>query len=135
MQDTMQKEEMRVDWDSLLIPKTVSELMAGDRRAECNCPMPYVHRKWHKALGIFSEIRLCCMARLVEEKLGLDPGTIYKVVDFEPTAEWDCDELIDDAESGKTKRGAPPQWLKQRMDNKHIKIKNLTSITKAWGRK
>lgn len=73
MKETLLKEVIGGDLDSLLIPTTVRELRAIDRRAQCDCPMPYVHRKWNKALGVFSEIRLCCMAHLVEEHLGLPP--------------------------------------------------------------
>ena len=133
--DTMVKETVEVDWDLLLAQKTVTELVTTDRRAECDCPMPYVHRKWHKALGVFTEIRLCCIARIIEEKLGLLTGSLYKHVDFEPTAEWDCEQALDDGKGGKTPRGAPPKWLKQRFDKKGIKVKNLNVKTKKWGEK
>lgn len=111
-----------IDWGESTV--TVESIRAEDKRAKCDCPMPFVRRKWHRALGTFVELRLCCMARLLEEKLGLPEGTVYKVFEFEPTMEWDEMEVVQDGKTGEMRfRGEPPKWLKQRMDKKGIRTK------------
>ena len=102
-------------------------------RATCDCPITFVRRKWHAALGRGSEIRLCCMAKKVEELAGLSPGTLFLTLDFEPSWEWDCDReqisRVVEADGTITetikKLGPPPRWLRERMDRKGITIRNL----------
>jgi len=106
---------------------TVEEIRSVDKRSTCDCPMPFVHRKWHRALGTFAELRLCCMARKIEEVLGIPQGTFYKAIDFEPTRVWDEGQMVDDTQGGMKPLGEPPKWLKMRMENKGIKTRK--SIT------
>jgi hypothetical protein len=54
-------------------------------------------------------------------------------MDFEPSWEWDCDAIQKTVETlpdgtkveNEFKLGPPPRWIKERMDKKGIKIKNL----------
>lgn len=119
--DKTESESFLVD----LLKPTVESLRSVDKRAKCNCPMPFVRRKWHDALGTYAELRLCCVAKALEEHLGVTAGTFIRFVEFEPTWEWDEDELVDHPVQGKkpvkAPRGAPPQWLKDRMERKGIK--------------
>lgn len=116
-------------------PLTVKEIRAEDKRAKCDCEMPFVMRKWHDCLGTLVELRLCCLAKKVEELLGLPKGSLFTVFDFEPERTWDCAQKVWHPEEKKYKDlGAPPKWLKQRMQQKGIEIKNLGKTNKGqWG--
>ena len=113
-------------------PSTEEDFISRDRRT-CDCELTYVHRKRHGALGTGIEIRLCCLAKKVEEMAGLPAGAFFSTFDFEPSWEWDCDsmhtteETLSDGSTVKNeyRLGNPPRWLKERMDRKGIKIKNL----------
>lgn len=104
---------------------TVEDIRSQDKRAKCGCPMPFVRRKWHRALGRLVELRLCCLAKVVEQGFGLPSGTLYETFEFEPTREWDCNETVKDRHGQNVRKGPPPKWLKDRMDKKGIAIKNL----------
>ncbi len=85
-----------------------------------------VTKKWNDALGTFVALRLCCLAKAVEQLTG---ERLYEVYDFEPAWVWDCNELHQ-AEAGDgtvemTPRGKPPEWLLQRLQKKGIEVKNL----------
>lgn len=102
-----------------------------DHRA-CSCAMPLVSRKWNDALGTFVAVRLCCMARAVEriaKAVGVEVGDLYEVFDFDPKWVWDCNELHQaeglDGTVEYTTRGAPPEWLRKRLEAKGIPILNL----------
>ena len=93
----------------------------------CDCEMPMISKKWNDALGTFVAIRLCCMAKALEELTG---KTLYEVYEFDPKWEWDCEGLhqCEDMISGTTtyvQRGKPPKWLLERMQKKGIEVKNL----------
>jgi len=111
---------------------TEQEFLDRDRRA-CDCALTYVHRKYHSALGSGIEIKLCCMAKKVEEMAGLPPGTFFFEMDFLPTWEWDCDKMrkeeckLDDGsiEVKEVRLGTPPEWLLKRMQEKNIPVRNL----------
>ena len=111
---------------------TEEDFIARDRRT-CDCSLTYVHRKRHAALGTGIEIRLCCLAKKVEELAGLPAGTFYFAMDFVPSWEWDCDgmqktqQILSDGSvvDKEVRRGNPPKWLKERMDKKGIKVKNF----------
>lgn len=98
----------------------------------CNCALTYVHRKRHGALGTAIEIRLCCMAQFIEQKFGLSPGTFFKVLEFDPSWVWDCEQVHviertkpdGSKESIRVKQGPPPRWLRERMVKKGIPILN-----------
>lgn len=87
----------------------------------CDCPMPYIERKWNEALGLFCEIRLCCMAKAVEQLTGV---TLFETFEFEPLWEWDCDGLVQQADGTMIKRGPPPKFLQERFDRRGIAVKN-----------
>jgi hypothetical protein len=99
----------------------------------CNCELTYVHRKRHAALGVGIQIRLCCLAKKVEELAGLPPGTFFKVLEFEPTWVWDCDhptEINHTQPDGTVVKeqhrlGPPPKWLLKRMRERGVEVKNL----------
>lgn len=88
----------------------------------CDCPLPYVERKWNEALGLFAEIRLCCLARAVEALTGL---TLFETFEFDPLWEWDCDAMVPERDGSLVRRGPPPAFLRERMERKGILIKNL----------
>jgi len=108
------------------------DFIAHDRRV-CDCALTYVHKKRHAALGVGIEVRLCCLAKKVEELAGLPPGTFFWAMDFEPSWTWDCNHM------NITKRrlkdgsviieehqlGPPPAWLLKRFKKKGIEVKNL----------
>ena len=92
----------------------------------CDCAMPMTQKKWNDALGTFIVIRLCCMARAVEELTGIE---LYQVFDFPARWVWDCTELHQ-AEGPEgtvemVERGAPPDWLLARFREKGIEVRNL----------
>jgi len=96
-----------------------------DKRT-CGCPMPMALKKRHRALGRGSGIRLCCVARALESYMELPAGTLYFWMEFEPTWEWDSAAMVKngDAEDNEDiqwiERGEPPDWMKQRMEEKDI---------------
>jgi hypothetical protein len=96
-----------------------------DHRA-CACEMPMVSRKWNDALGTFVAVRLCCMAKAVEELTGL---RLYEVYDFEPRWVWDCKGLHQaegqDGTVEMVERGPPPEWLLKRFREKGVEVLNL----------
>ncbi|KKK70676.1 hypothetical protein LCGC14_2921600, partial [marine sediment metagenome] len=85
------------------------------------------------ALGTGIEIRLCCLAKKVEEMAGLPEGTFFLAMEFEPTWEWDCDTMQKTSRNmadgsvveEEIRLGNPPTWLKRRFDKKGIRVKNL----------
>jgi hypothetical protein len=121
----------KINLEDFIVPAE-EDFIARDRR-NCDCPLTYVHRKRHGALGTGIEIRLCCLAKKVEELAGLPPGTFFFAMDFEPTWTWDCEQinkkqrkLLDGSiEETFVKQGAPPKWLLKRMKQKGIKVRNL----------
>lgn len=94
----------------------------------CSCAMPMVSKKWNDALGTFVVIRLCCLARAVEELTG---QKLYEVYEFDPRWVWDCKELHQHVSEGDNstveliERGPPPAWLLDRMRAKGIEVLNL----------
>lgn len=99
---------------------------------DCDCEIPMVTKKWNDALGRMVNIRLCCMAKLVDEiaeRLGIDTRRVYEVFDFDPKWVWDCDELhesIDlDGTVTKRPRGNPPKWLAKRLRDKGLEIRGM----------
>jgi hypothetical protein len=110
---------------------TEQDFLALDGKT-CDCPITHVHQKRHGALGRGIRVRVCCMARVVEEHFGLEPGTLFQVYDFEPSWEWDCKKAIckeythpDGSVSViESTLGEPPNWLRVRMAEKGIPILN-----------
>ena len=110
---------------------TEQDFIDRDKRL-CDCPMPMVRRKWNAALGRGVELRLCCMAKKVEEIAGLSEGDLFLALEFEPTWVWDCMEKQsirkEDADGTVTEtfqeRGEPPRWLRERMEKKGLPILN-----------
>ena len=98
----------------------------------CSCPLTHVHRKRHGALGQGIQVRVCCMARIVEERFGLEPGTLFQLFEFDPSWEWDCDAPIRKEYPNhdgsvtviESTRGEPPRWLRERMEAKGLPIVN-----------
>jgi len=117
---------------SFVTKTTEEDFIAHDRRT-CDCPLTFVHRKRHGALGTGIEIRLCCLAKKVEELAGLPEGTFFETFEFEPTWVWDCNSkhktkrtLPDGSvEVKEVKLGKPPKWILRRMEKKGIKVKGL----------
>lgn len=111
---------------------TEEDFIAHDRRT-CDCELTYVHKKRHAALGTGIEIKLCCLAKKVEELAGLPQGTFFMAMDFEPTWVWDCDSegvtKERDADGSiiekRHRLGRPPEWLLKRMIAKGIEVRNL----------
>jgi hypothetical protein len=85
-----------------------------------------VSRKWNDALGVFVGIRLCCLARAVEELTG---QTLYEVFEFDPKWQWDCNELHQsealDGTVEMVERGNPPKWLLKRFRERGVEVLNL----------
>lgn len=92
----------------------------------CDCAMPMVSKKWNDAMGTFVCIRLCCMAKALEQLTGM---SLYEVFHFQPKWQWDCEEMIEKTDVTGTiqlvKRGPPPSWMAKRMKDKGIHIKGL----------
>ena len=92
----------------------------------CDCEMPYISKKWNDALGTFTAVRLCCMAKAVEKLTG---ERLYEAYDFDPRWVWDCKELhqsqSEDGTVEMVERGAPPAWLLKRMRDKGVEVRNL----------
>lgn len=92
----------------------------------CDCAIPMTLKKWNEALGTFVVLRVCCMARAVETLTGIP---LMEIFDFPPGWVWDCDELHEcQGDGGRIEmrpRGEPPRWLRERMEQKGIEIKNL----------
>lgn len=124
----------QLDLDELFSGRVATEedFVQLDHRT-CDCPLTYVHRKRHAALGRGIQIRLCCLAKKVEELAGLPPGTFFMTLEFEPTWVWDCDKPQETQHiqpdgtivSHYHRLGAPPAWLLKRLLEKGIEVRNL----------
>lgn len=95
----------------------------------CSCPMPMTQKKWNDALGRMVVLRICCMAKALEEITGID---LLQTFEFEPKWEWDCDELVEKENSltgeiDMVPRGLPPLWLENRLVAKGITIHGLAN--------
>lgn len=92
----------------------------------CDCAMPMIQKKWNEALGTFVALRMCCLARAVEEITG---QTLYEVYDFEPRWEWDCAKKEPRTQPDGTvevcDKGPPPNWLLTRLQQKERTVHNL----------
>ena len=92
----------------------------------CNCELPYISKKWNDALGTFTAIRLCCLAKAVEKLTG---EKLYEVHEFDPKWQWDCTEKHQSIGPDETvemvERGPPPKWLLKRFQKKGVKVHNL----------
>jgi hypothetical protein len=108
-----------------MVNRRFEQVFHADHRA-CTCAMPMVSKKWNDALGTFVAIRLCCMARAVEQLTG---QSLYQVFDFDPKWVWDCTERHQSEASDGTvemvERGPPPAWLLKRFREKGIEVRNL----------
>lgn len=92
----------------------------------CDCPLPYIHRKQNPAIGVGTQLRMCCIATRLEEFMGLPKGTLLTVFEFEPTWEWDCDQpMITHDGTLIGVLGPPPEWVVERMAKRGIVPKNL----------
>jgi len=93
----------------------------------CDCEMPMVTKKWNEALGTMVAVRLCCLAKAVEELTG---KRLYEVHEFDPRWEWDCDQIQECADPDGSNsvvyrpRGEPPKWLAARLKKKGLPIHN-----------
>lgn len=116
---------------------TEEDFIDHDRRA-CNCALTYVHKKHHAALGVGIEIKLCCLAKKVEELADLPPGTFFWAMDFRPSWEWDCDKEWETKKREpdgsiivtKGRLGPPPEWLLKRFEQRGITVHNLPDKVK-----
>lgn len=136
MNDTLERTETlnQLELDHLFTGKMPVEedFITLDHRT-CDCELTYVHRKRHAALGTGIQIRLCCLAKKVEELAGMPPGSFFKVIEFEPTWVWDCDKPQQcnhrqpdgSIVTEMNPLGPPPKWLLKRMQEKGIEVKNL----------
>lgn len=87
----------------------------------CDCEMPYVERKWSEAIGVFTEIRLCCLAKAVEELTGLK---LFEVFRFTPLWTWKCLELVSQPDGTWGARGCPPEFMLERMKERGIVVEH-----------
>ena len=71
---------------------------------------------------MFTEIRLCCLAKAVELLTGL---RLFEAWQFDPLFEWDCTELVQDKDGTMIQRGVPPRFMRQRMAKRGISIRHL----------
>ena len=85
----------------------------------CDCPLPYVERKWSEPIGTFCELRLCCLARAVEALTGLK---LFETWDFTPVWEWDCGAVVATDDGTRRRRGPPPAFMRERMEAKGIGV-------------
>ena len=103
---------------------------------QCTCELPMLSKKWNDALGTFVAIRLCCMAKAMEELTGI---RLYEVYDFEPRWDWDCEGLhqsiAPDGSVQMVERGRPPEWLLARLLKKGKAVLHLEKYpgrSKSW---
>ena len=117
------KQPLNVPHESLPLDDLPSsaEYKEFDKRT-CDCPMPMVSRKFHRALGRGAGIRFCCVARSLESYMELSPGTLYFWMEFEPDWIWDSEKMISDGQGGMVQTGEPTPWLKSRMVEKGIEF-------------
>lgn len=96
-----------------------SELLALYRRDyhTCDCEWPFIERKWSESVGVFAEIRLCCLAKAVEQITGL---RLFEVFDFTPLWTWKCNELVPQQDGTWAERGCPPDFMLSRMKKRGI---------------
>lgn len=87
----------------------------------CHCEWPYVERKWSESIGVFAEIRLCCLAKAVEQLTGLK---LFEVFSFTPLWTWDCCELVQQPGGTWAARGCPPDFMLERMRERGIVVKH-----------
>lgn len=124
---TLTKEKPVVDWSTvgsirdLLKAENAEEILCRKYKS-CDCEIPHLVRKWNAALGVFIEIRLCCMAKALEKLTG---EKFYDVFEFEPEWVWDCEDVVEKPDGTKKQKGNPPSWLLKRMKERGIKVKNL----------
>jgi hypothetical protein len=95
----------------------------------CDCAWPHISRAWGGAVGVYREIRLCCMAQALEQLMGLPAGTFYFSAEFTPLFSWDAKEEVKIEKADGTievrERGAPPDWMLQRMQQRGIEVQGL----------
>jgi len=101
-----------------------------DHRA-CDCPIPMNLKKWNDALGRMCVLRVCCMAKALEDLTGID---LLQTFEFDPKWEWDCDTIQKkEDEYGEVKelpQGLPPLWLEKRLIAKALPIHNATKYSR-----
>ena len=85
----------------------------------CDCEMPYIERKWNDALGVFTEIRLCCLAKAVQELTGI---VLYEVFEFQPVWEWNCNDIVIGEDGTRHLRGCPPKFMLERFAKRNIRV-------------
>ena len=105
---------------ALMKAENAEEIMTRDYK-NCDCEIPHLIRKWNAALGAFIEIRMCCLAKAVEQLTG---QSFYDVFEFEPEWVWDCDDIVTKPNGAMKRKGLPPPWLLKRMKQKGIEVKN-----------
>jgi len=112
----------------------IEDFRQRDRRSGCDCEIPSVLRKYHGALGVGTEIRLCCIAKALEKLAGVPEGTFFLALEFAPEWDWDCEADMhysagrnpDGTAIWATKKtGKPPNWLLKRLKEKKRPIHNL----------
>lgn len=87
----------------------------------CQCEMPYVERKWSEAIGVFTEIRLCCLAKAVEKLTGL---RLFEIFTFTPLWTWKCEEMVSQPDGTWAERGCPPEFMLARMKERGIVVEH-----------
>ena len=92
-------------------------------RHDCTCPVPIVLGKKHRGLGRGAGVRLCCLARAMEEMMELPPSTLYTWMDFKPDWVWDTDKKVPGKDGKKQTRGVPTGWLAKRFIERGVGIK------------
>lgn len=98
-----------------------------DRRT-CDCEKPIVMRSAMPMVGTGVLLRLCCLAKEIEQRFGFPPGTFYQVYEFPPSWEWDSESQSVTREVGPDGvevenvhlLGQPPAWIQERMTRKGI---------------
>ena len=131
VQDGLAYEELLLQDDRVVRLNTEEQFKEYDRRT-CACDKPMVMRSAIPQAGTGVLLRLCCLAQKFEELAGVPPGTFYQVFDFEPSWEWDCNQVsitrkgLSDGydEFTEYRVGLPPAWIETRMDRKGIPIMN-----------
>lgn len=97
-------------------------------RGTCACEKPISWRGTVPPAGTGVVLKLCCMAKELEQLLGLPPGTFYQVYEFPPSWVWNSAQESVTREKGpdgaevevRHVRGKPPKWIQERMKRKNI---------------
>ena len=83
----------------------LNDYMDRDAGSDCSCPLPYVLKRMNPVLGIYTELRLCCLMEALAATM--PDQKFYTVIQEEPEVEWNSEK-------------EPAQFMQDRMTAKGI---------------